>query len=76
MWSNFIPLLQLEEGCPKGGVVGERNSLILLFIGILLFYLPPPPAGTPPPPTPPLSGESNSREEENLRYFSLSFSLR
>ena len=21
-----IPLLQLEEGCPKGGVVGERRS--------------------------------------------------
>ena len=25
MWSNFIPLLQLEEGCPKGGVVGEKE---------------------------------------------------
>ena len=34
-----------------------------------MFYLPPPPTGTPPPPTPPLSGESNSQEEENLRYF-------
>ena len=27
MWSNFIPLLQLEEGCPKGGVVGEKEFL-------------------------------------------------
>ena len=26
MWSNFIPLLQLEEGCPKGGVVGEKRA--------------------------------------------------
>ncbi len=26
MWSNFIPLLQLEEGCPKGGVVGEKED--------------------------------------------------
>ena len=59
MWSNFIPLLQLEEGCPTGGVVGERKiPLSYLLIGILLFYLPPPPTGTPPP-----------TEEENLRYF-------
>ena len=27
MWNNFIPLLQLEEGCPKGGVVGEKEFL-------------------------------------------------
>ena len=26
MWSNFIPLLQLEEGCPKGGVVGKAKN--------------------------------------------------
>lgn len=25
MWSNLIPLLQSEEGCPKGGVVGEKR---------------------------------------------------
>ena len=57
-------------GVPNGrGGRWERNSFILLLIGILLFYLPPPPTGTPPPPTPPLSGESNSQEEENLRYF-------
>ena len=26
MWSNLIPLLQSEEGCPKGGVVGEKEG--------------------------------------------------
>lgn len=26
MWSNLIPLLQSEEGCPKGGVVGEERK--------------------------------------------------
>ena len=25
--SILIPLLQLEEGCPKGGVVGEKEFL-------------------------------------------------
>ena len=25
--SNLIPLLQSEEGCPKGGVVGEKEFL-------------------------------------------------
>ena len=25
--SISIPLLQLEEGCPKGGVVGEKEFL-------------------------------------------------
>ena len=24
--SISIPLLQLEEGCPKGGVVGEKRA--------------------------------------------------
>ena len=27
MWSNFIPLLQLEEGVPRGRVVGEKEFL-------------------------------------------------
>lgn len=31
MWSNLIPLLQSEEGCPKGGVVG-RDKVYSLFL--------------------------------------------
>ena len=30
MWSISVPLLQSEEGCPKGGVVGEKEFLILM----------------------------------------------
>lgn len=29
MWSNLIPLLQSEEGCPKGGVVGSDKGYSL-----------------------------------------------
>jgi len=54
MWSIGVPLLQSEEGCPKGGVVGEKEFLILMINRFFMFYLPPPPTGTPP-----------SREEEN-----------
>lgn len=48
MWSNFIPLLQSEEGCPKGGVVGEKEFLFMIN-RYFIAYLPPPPTGTPPP---------------------------
>ena len=47
--SILIPLLQLEEGCPKGGVVGERKVLNVLINRYFIAYLPPPPTGTPPP---------------------------
>ena len=44
MWSNLIPLLQSEEGCPKGGVVGEKEFLFMIN-RYFIAYLPPPPVG-------------------------------
>ncbi len=44
MWSISVPLLQSEEGCPKGGVVGEKEFLFMIN-RYFIAYLPPPPVG-------------------------------
>ena len=54
MWSNLIPLLQSEEGCPKGGVVGEKEFLILMINRFFIVL-----------PTTSPYGYSSSQEEEN-----------
>ena len=54
MWSISVPLLQSEEGCPKGGVVGEKEFLILMINRFFIVL-----------PTPSPYGYSSSREEEN-----------
>ena len=46
MWSISVPLLQSEEGCPKGGVVGEKEFLILM-IDSSIFILLLPGGGVP-----------------------------
>jgi len=47
--SISIPLLQSEEGCPKGGVVGKQEIPMNHINKELFSHLPPPPTGTPLP---------------------------
>ncbi len=54
MWSISVPLLQSEEGCPKGGVVGEKEFLILMINRFFIVL-----------PTTSPYGYSSFRKEEN-----------